>query len=381
MSNRQRRTLEGWGYSPLDQIDRDNLRDLRMVWSRALGPGLQQGTPLVYDGVMYMPNPRDVIQAIDGATGNLVWEYQRSLPADVDEYFITVLAEINRNLAIYDGLIIDTSVDDNVFALDPATGRWPGRSGFSTTEPIPPTRRPDPSSRRQDHLGPELRPERRSGRVRHHRLRRQDRRGAVEDAHDSRARRAGGRNLGRRAVRGAQARGRVDGAQLRPGVEPHLHRHVGDVARPEIHARRGRQEAPVPQLDAGARCRHGRDRLVLPAPHDHWDLDHHRRIRRDGRVEQQAFERRLQHGEVRKVVTGIPGKTGVVYTLDREAAEFQWATPTVTQRDQQHRRRHRRRHGEFGGRLHERRPDGAGLPDAGGRQGLGGPSTDRRKAH
>jgi len=118
-----RRTLDGWGYSPLEQIDRDNVGDLRMVWTRALGPGLQQGTPLVHDGVLYMPNPRDVIQAIDGASGDLLWEYRRSLPEDVDEFLITVLAEVNRNLAIYDNLIIDTSVDDYVFALDAATGR------------------------------------------------------------------------------------------------------------------------------------------------------------------------------------------------------------------------------------------------------------------
>ena len=39
-----RRTLNGWGYSPLDQIDRDNVAGLRMVWSRGLGPGRQQGT-------------------------------------------------------------------------------------------------------------------------------------------------------------------------------------------------------------------------------------------------------------------------------------------------------------------------------------------------
>ena len=67
-----RRTLDSWGYSPLDQVDRDNVDALRMVWSRALGPGRQQGTPLVYDGVMYMPNPRDVIQAIDAVTGDLI---------------------------------------------------------------------------------------------------------------------------------------------------------------------------------------------------------------------------------------------------------------------------------------------------------------------
>ena len=43
-----RRTLDGWGYSPLDQIDRSNVDDLRMVWTRALNSGNQQGTPLAY---------------------------------------------------------------------------------------------------------------------------------------------------------------------------------------------------------------------------------------------------------------------------------------------------------------------------------------------
>lgn len=81
-----RRTLDGWGYSPLNQIHRDNVGQLRLVWSRALNtPGRQQGTPLVYDGVMYMPNPSDVIQAIDAVTGDLIWEYRRDLPDDVCE--------------------------------------------------------------------------------------------------------------------------------------------------------------------------------------------------------------------------------------------------------------------------------------------------------
>ena len=66
-----RRTLDGWGYSPLDQIDRDNVGALRMVWTRALDAGNQEGTPLAYDGVLYMPNPSDVIQAIDAVTGDL----------------------------------------------------------------------------------------------------------------------------------------------------------------------------------------------------------------------------------------------------------------------------------------------------------------------
>ncbi len=77
-----RRTLNGWGYSPLDQINRDNVADLRMVWSRGLGPGLQQGTPLVRNGVMYMPNPRDLgLQGVEAglhvASGHVAESFQR----------------------------------------------------------------------------------------------------------------------------------------------------------------------------------------------------------------------------------------------------------------------------------------------------------------
>ena len=52
-----RRTLDGWGYSPLDQITPENVGDLRMVWTRTLTDGSQTGTPLAYEGVLYMPNP------------------------------------------------------------------------------------------------------------------------------------------------------------------------------------------------------------------------------------------------------------------------------------------------------------------------------------
>ena len=117
-----RRTLDGWGYSPLEQIDRENVGALRMVWSRALTDGRQQGTPLVHDGVMYMPNPNDVIQAIDAVSGDLLWEHRREVPDDISDY-IFGLSENNRNLAIHGTFILDTSVDDHVFAVDAATGR------------------------------------------------------------------------------------------------------------------------------------------------------------------------------------------------------------------------------------------------------------------
>ena len=66
-----RRTPNGWGYSPLDQIKRANVSKLKLVWTRALATGSQQGTPLADGGTLYMPNPNDHIQAINAVTGDL----------------------------------------------------------------------------------------------------------------------------------------------------------------------------------------------------------------------------------------------------------------------------------------------------------------------
>ena len=115
-----RRTLNSWGYSPLQQINRTNVKQLTLAWTRGLNPGLQEGTPLVYKGTMYFPNPLDIVQAFDAATGDLKWEYKRKLPDDLGKYF--PVPAINRNLAIYGNLIIDTSADDFVYALDANTG-------------------------------------------------------------------------------------------------------------------------------------------------------------------------------------------------------------------------------------------------------------------
>src|SRR4030081_117129 len=77
-----RRTDNAWGYSPLDQINRQNAGQLQLAWSWAMDDtGAQEATPLVHDGIMYLPNPRGVIQALDAATGDLIWEYRPEIAA------------------------------------------------------------------------------------------------------------------------------------------------------------------------------------------------------------------------------------------------------------------------------------------------------------
>ena len=111
-------------------------------------------------------------------------------------------------------------------------------------------RRTDRRQRQADH-GPPVPARRRPRLLRRHGARRQDRQGAVALPHDPRARRAGLRIVGRRADGAALARRHLDGAELRSRAEPDLRRHVGDDSRAEVHARRQRQAAPLPQLHAG----------------------------------------------------------------------------------------------------------------------------------
>ena len=94
-----RGNYQSWGYSPLDQINKGNVKNLQLVWARAMEPGTNEATPLVYNGVMYLGNPGDVIQAIDAATGDLMWEYRHPLPPSTS--LRNGLGQRKRSIALY----------------------------------------------------------------------------------------------------------------------------------------------------------------------------------------------------------------------------------------------------------------------------------------
>jgi len=113
-----RRTYDGWGHSPLDQIDRGNVADLQLAWVWSMDAGVSQPTPLVRDGVIYLTNPENTIQALDGATGNLLWEYRRGFPEGFRGGGFTQL----RSIAIYGDKIYVPTKDAALVALDAKTG-------------------------------------------------------------------------------------------------------------------------------------------------------------------------------------------------------------------------------------------------------------------
>ena len=115
-----RRTLDGWGYSPLDDVDTSNVGDLRLAWSWGLEPGVSQTTPVVHEGVMYIANPGHVVQALDARNGDFIWEYRH----EMDER--RRAGAQMRSLAVYEDLIILNTYDAHVVGLDARTGavRW-----------------------------------------------------------------------------------------------------------------------------------------------------------------------------------------------------------------------------------------------------------------
>ena len=127
-----RRTLDGQGYSPLNQINKQNVGQLQMTWSWGMNPGSSQPTPLVSNGVMYLVNPGGGVQALDAANGDLLWNYRptpsppradaagRGRGAGAPAAPVASTGPL-RNIALY-GDKVFTAVDGRLIALNARTG-------------------------------------------------------------------------------------------------------------------------------------------------------------------------------------------------------------------------------------------------------------------
>jgi alcohol dehydrogenase (cytochrome c) len=326
-----RRTLDSWGYSPLDEVNRNNVSKLKMVWTRGIVTGrTQEATPLVYNGTIYIPNPGDIIMAMDAKTGDLKWEYRRKYPEGVN-------GGTNRNMAMWGTTIIDAGSDNTIYAVDARTGNlvW-------ETQVLDPKKRASASS------GPIIA----NGKVITGRQCQPDagNDSCIITAHD--------------AMTGKEVwRTRTIPLPGEPGYET-----WGDVP---MNERWHVGTWMVPSYDPATNMIFVGTSVTIPAPKftlagndktylyhnstlalnadtgkivwhyqhivDHWDLDHpFERLLVETAIAPDAKEvawinPKIKPGEKRKVITGIPGKTGIVYTLDRQTGEFLWARPTVYQ--------------------------------------------------
>lgn len=116
-----------WGYSPLDQINRENVDQLRLAWSwsfapSALGSNGMQVEPTVYDGIMYIRHSDEKYSAHNAATGDLIWQYSRPLPTEIAAGDTRLTVHRGRGVFIYEDKLISHATDGTLFALNPSTG-------------------------------------------------------------------------------------------------------------------------------------------------------------------------------------------------------------------------------------------------------------------
>jgi alcohol dehydrogenase (cytochrome c) len=326
-----RRTLDSWGYSPLDEVNRNNVARLKMVWTRGIGTGrTQEATPLVYNGTMYIPNPGDLIMAMDAKTGDLKWEYKRKYPEGVN-------GGTNRNMAIWGTTLIDAGSDNSIYAVDARTGNlaW-------ETQVLDPKKRASASS------GPIIA----NGKVITGRQCQPDagNDSCIITAHDAMT----GKEVWRTRTiplpgePGYETWGDVPmnerwhvGTWMVPSYDPATNMiYVGtSVTIPAPKFAVGGNDKTYLYHNSTLALNADTGKIVWHYQHivDHWDLDHpFERLLVETAIAPDAKEvawinPKIKPGEKRKVITGIPGKTGIVYTLDRQTGEFLWARPTVMQ--------------------------------------------------
>jgi alcohol dehydrogenase (cytochrome c) len=101
-------------FSTLNQITANNVQDLRLVWTWAMNEGTNQPAPVVHNGIMFINNPGNIVQALDAKTGELIWE---------NRIGDTATGNSQRGLAIYDDKVYVTTGQAHIFALDARTGQ------------------------------------------------------------------------------------------------------------------------------------------------------------------------------------------------------------------------------------------------------------------
>jgi alcohol dehydrogenase (cytochrome c) len=112
-----RRNYQAWSYSPLEDINKNNVKELRLAWSWAMNDaGSNQPMPLVHNGILYLGNTGNMMQALDAATGDLIWENQ------VGPNSIRGFGAV-RNAAIYNDKVYMATNDGRVVAFSAKNGK------------------------------------------------------------------------------------------------------------------------------------------------------------------------------------------------------------------------------------------------------------------
>ena len=114
-----RRTYDGQGYSPLDQINTSNVKNLVPVWT--FSTGVTEGheaPPIVNNGVMFIATPQAQVIALDAKTGDQIWRYKHALPEELFQLHPT-----SRGVGLWQDKLYLATTDDHLIAIDAKTGK------------------------------------------------------------------------------------------------------------------------------------------------------------------------------------------------------------------------------------------------------------------
>ena len=115
------RDYEEQRFSPLKTINRENVRDLGLVWSKDMGTNRAlEATPIVVDGIMFFTSTWSRVYAVDALSGETIWRFDPNVPG---EWARKACCDIvNRGVAVYNGKVYSASLDGRLFALNAETG-------------------------------------------------------------------------------------------------------------------------------------------------------------------------------------------------------------------------------------------------------------------
>ncbi|HSG64429.1 MAG TPA: PQQ-binding-like beta-propeller repeat protein, partial [Gammaproteobacteria bacterium] len=331
------RTYDEQRFSPLAQLNRDNVDGLQLAWARGLPLGSQETVPIVHDGVLYVVQPGASIIAVDATTGDEIWTYYRNIPAEVTGVIGRPELSRTKSIGIYADLILYPAPDGFLVALDARTGalRWETK----IHEPADQT----------EHTGGVLVAE---GKVITNRTC-ETRAGCFIAAHDART----GEELWK--FYNTAAPGTSDGETwgdvplearaasswgLPGSYDPERRITYWGIANPKPYTRLSRHGSADAISNTAPADLYSNSTVALDvdtgelvwyyqhSPGDDWDLDHlHERTLLSTRLEPDPaavkwINPSLARGTERDVVVAV-GEGGGIWTLDRATGEFLWATP------------------------------------------------------
>ena len=115
------RTYEETRFSPLTQINKQNVSNLGLAWYKDMGTNrAQESTPIIVDDIMYLTSSWSIVYAIDARTGETLWRYDPEVPG---EHARKACCDVvNRGVAVYEGMVYVGSLDGRLIALNAESG-------------------------------------------------------------------------------------------------------------------------------------------------------------------------------------------------------------------------------------------------------------------